>query len=136
MGHKSEKDKTERVAGLGRRTRGDIEKWDQTENPEIPDRRDINPPASLRERSEYEVGSGFDSHRWVHATLSFARGLVREECWPGLVCVCLRTRGTAVVCPLFLLFQTVPLYCPLDVRVWADFGVPVSLYDEGAFKMR
>ena len=36
---KAEKDKTERATGLGRRTEGgDIEKWDQTESPEIPDR--------------------------------------------------------------------------------------------------
>ena len=39
-GPKAEKDKTERAAGLGRRTdkRGDIEKWDQTDSPEIPGR--------------------------------------------------------------------------------------------------
>ena len=52
MDQKAEKDKTERAAGLGRRTRKEIiiEKWDQSESPEIPDRKgDIrNPPASLR----------------------------------------------------------------------------------------
>ena len=38
-GPKAEKDQTERATGLGRRTRrGDIEKWDQTDSPEIPDR--------------------------------------------------------------------------------------------------
>ena len=38
MGQKTERDKTERATGLGRRTRGDKEKWDQTGSPEIPDR--------------------------------------------------------------------------------------------------
>ena len=40
---------TEIATGLGRRTRGDIEKWDQTGSPEIPDRgEDIrNPLTSL-----------------------------------------------------------------------------------------
>ena len=33
-----QKDKTERATGLSRRTCGDIEKWDQTDSPEIPDR--------------------------------------------------------------------------------------------------
>ena len=37
-GPKAEQDKTDRATGLSRRTRGDIEKWDQTENAEIPDR--------------------------------------------------------------------------------------------------
>ena len=33
------RDKAERATGLGRRTKEDnIEKWDQTESPEIPDR--------------------------------------------------------------------------------------------------
>ena len=32
------KDKTEIAAGLGRRTRGDTEKWDQNGSPEISDR--------------------------------------------------------------------------------------------------
>ena len=36
-GPKAEKYKTERATGLGRRTRGNIEKWDQTDSPEIPD---------------------------------------------------------------------------------------------------
>ena len=36
---KAEKDKPERATGLGRRTREEnIEKWDQTDSPEIPDR--------------------------------------------------------------------------------------------------
>ena len=35
-GPKAEKDQTERATGLGRRTRGDIEMWDQTGSPEIP----------------------------------------------------------------------------------------------------
>ena len=39
MGQKQKKvSKTERATGLGRRTRGDIEKWDQTDSPEISDR--------------------------------------------------------------------------------------------------
>ena len=39
-GPKAEKDKTERARALGRRTREEIyiEKWDQTDSPEIPDR--------------------------------------------------------------------------------------------------
>ena len=39
-GPKAEKEKTERAKGLGRRTREEIiiEKWDQTDSPEIPDR--------------------------------------------------------------------------------------------------
>ena len=36
--HTNTQDKTERTTGLGRRTRGYIEKWDQTDSPEIPDR--------------------------------------------------------------------------------------------------
>ena len=41
---KAEKDTTEIATGLGRRTRGDIEKWDQTESPEIPDREETGIP--------------------------------------------------------------------------------------------
>ena len=50
-GSKAEMDKTEREKGLGRRTieRGYIEKWDQTDSPEIPDTgRHQKFPASLR----------------------------------------------------------------------------------------
>ena len=48
-GPKAEKIQTEKATGLGRRTGGDIEKWDQIGSPEIPDRGDIrNPLASLR----------------------------------------------------------------------------------------
>ena len=32
------KGKTERLTGLGRRTKGQIVKWNQYDNPEIPDR--------------------------------------------------------------------------------------------------
>ena len=41
MGPKQKKDKTEIATGLRRRTREDIiiEKWDQTDSSEIPDRR-------------------------------------------------------------------------------------------------
>ena len=39
-GPKAERDQTERATGLGRRIKEEIyiEKWDQTESPEIPDR--------------------------------------------------------------------------------------------------
>ena len=37
-GPKVEHDQTERATGLGRRTRGDTEKWNQTGSLEIPDR--------------------------------------------------------------------------------------------------
>ena len=37
MGQKQKKDKTESATGPGRRTRADIEKWDQTDSPDIPD---------------------------------------------------------------------------------------------------
>ena len=40
-----QKDKTERATGLGRKTRGDIEWWDQTDSPDdIPDIRNPWPP--------------------------------------------------------------------------------------------
>ena len=45
LGPKAEKDKTERATGLGIKY---IEKWDQTESAEIPDRRYPKSPASLR----------------------------------------------------------------------------------------
>ena len=39
MSQKQKNDKTKRATGLGRRTRQEIiEKWDQTDSPEIPDR--------------------------------------------------------------------------------------------------
>ena len=56
-GPKTEKDKTERVTGLGRRTREEIiEKWDQTDtdSPEIPDRGETSeiPQPPFRECSD------------------------------------------------------------------------------------
>ena len=41
-GPNAEKDKTEIATGLGRGTREDTEKWDQTGSPEIPDRGEIS----------------------------------------------------------------------------------------------
>ena len=39
MGQKAERDKAERATGLGRRTKDEIiEKWDQTDSPEIDSR--------------------------------------------------------------------------------------------------
>ena len=40
MDQKQKKDKTERVTGLGRRTREETKKWDQTDSPGIPDSND------------------------------------------------------------------------------------------------
>ena len=55
-GPKAEKDETERETGLGRRTRGDIEKWAQTDSPEIPDRggRDQKSQTSFP-RTEWDI---------------------------------------------------------------------------------
>ena len=44
---KAEKDKTEWATGLGRRTRGYIENWDQTGSPEIPDMGETSTPPGL-----------------------------------------------------------------------------------------
>ena len=37
-GPKAEKDKTEGARGLGRRTKEELKKWDETDSPEISDR--------------------------------------------------------------------------------------------------
>ena len=55
-GPKAEKDKTEAVTRLGRRTRGDIEKWDQTDSPQIPDKGETSElPASFQ---QWQQGGG------------------------------------------------------------------------------
>ena len=41
-GQQAEEDKTERVTGLGRRTREEISKVESNDNPEIPDRRETS----------------------------------------------------------------------------------------------
>ena len=54
-GPKATKDKTERATGLGRRGDRPIEKWDQTESPEIPDRGETS------EIPRLPFGGGFTS---------------------------------------------------------------------------
>ena len=49
MGQQPKKDKTERITGLGRKTREEIVKWNQNDSPEIPVRGETSDtPASLR----------------------------------------------------------------------------------------
>ena len=58
MGQK-QKRMTERVTELGRRTREETEKWDQTDSPEIPDTRETSnnsqPPFRGRERESLKL---------------------------------------------------------------------------------
>ena len=86
-GPKTEKDQTERATGLGtKKQRGDIQKWDQTDSPEIPGRGETSeiprPPFGGCEEAANSPWSGTPSQRqWLTWWLSCTH--CREASFPG-----------------------------------------------------